>query len=88
MDAYTRREAKTRQKEPQMGEQGILLNVWASEKNVTWLSKMIVVCREDQEEEQRGCKGDAGLNECIIAMEKPENKQRGETKQQNKDEQI
>ena len=52
------------------------------------LSKMIVVCREDQEEEQRGCKGDAGLNECIIAMEKPENKQRGETKQQNKDEQI
>ena len=52
------------------------------------LSKMIVVFREDQGEERRVCKGGTKWEECIIAPKKQEKRQRGKTKQQNKDEQI
>ena len=52
------------------------------------LPKMIVVLREDQGEEQRVCKGGTKWEECIIATKKQEKRQRGKTKQQNKDEQI
>ena len=52
------------------------------------LPKMIVVLREDQGEEQRVCKGGTKWEEYIIATKKQEKRQRGKTKQQNKDEQI